>query len=555
MLVDVVVGAIGVAALVGLVVLLRRRRLRRLRFVRDEVVVMAEAIRAGESPPAVVAARNASNALAIEDVGLLSLDKAAEELVPSRSGGAEDDLDGRMTTVRGIAAPAALAGMEQLLLRLPDLPAPVLHELASDGAQALSNLGEYLTSPAFSEYAMQIAVKAAAAGPGVAVDLANAVAALLGRHGAEALTEFGKAGGEYAAEAIKAVIENPPHDALLSAAAAHLEHGLTLGASSMVEMASVKFPVATLIFSIHRESKLLNKQKTDTATAIEHITIDVVGTAGGAALGAGIGSLFGPPGMILGGIVGGISGRLFAEKVKEEELDAAKARLRAELADVEAEWRPMRVELGKVIDVQATETRRAYLNARPEAPTLQRRSRRRIAAAAQRLRRRTDRYVAAVATVAAQARALHAREDARVPLPPRFIDDVEAVEAAVARSRAVLDESRRGIVDGQALPALPQLAGIPLAAAAHGRTGRAYRGACARTTVRTVRLIRRQRTRAAGWTRDTRKAFTRQQKRFFHAISPSVTTYQAGQKRLEARLEAAQAAVRREQERLGRTPA
>lgn len=77
--------------------------------------------------------------------------------------------------------------------------------------------------------------------------------------------------------------------------------------------------------------------KTDAATALKHIGLDLTGTGiggfAGAKAGALVGAIFGPIGSAIGGIAGGIggaiAGRSNTDKVKRRQLDAAIGRCNA----------------------------------------------------------------------------------------------------------------------------------------------------------------------------------------------------------------------------------
>lgn len=78
-------------------------------------------------------------------------------------------------------------------------------------------------------------------------------------------------------------------------------------------------PVITMALSSYREFQLLSDDKTDFISSLKNISLDAVGTGGGAIVGAKVGALagsvFGPVGTFLGGLIGGIGGAIGGRRV------------------------------------------------------------------------------------------------------------------------------------------------------------------------------------------------------------------------------------------------
>lgn len=107
-------------------------------------------------------------------------------------------------------------------------------------------------------------------------------------------------------------------------------------------------PVVTIALSSFRELQLLSDDKTDYITSLKNISLDVVGSGGGASAGAAacakIGLLFGPTGAFVGGIIGGIlggmGGRAITNNIKKQPLKNA-------IAEYENQYSLMKSETGE----------------------------------------------------------------------------------------------------------------------------------------------------------------------------------------------------------------
>ncbi len=137
-----------------------------------------------------------------------------------------------------------------------------------------------------------------------------------------------------------------------------LEHTESVGDALLGNVDAVGVPVITLALSGTREIRLLAAKKTEPLHAIKNLSLDLVGTGGGATGGVAVGAFLGSAvlpvigtavGAVAGGIGGAIVGRKITDRVKQDRLKKASEK-----------YEKMFQEVGKKIHTLQKDSRHRY---------------------------------------------------------------------------------------------------------------------------------------------------------------------------------------------------